>query len=278
MINRKQLHALYGLKWNPFLPEVPPEALIKDETTRRFCWRVEQVVMDGGFALVTGEPGTGKSVTMRHLQTHLRDIPELSVRIITRPQSHIRDFYRELAELFDVRIKQNNRFGSFASLRTQWASHIKASLFRPVILIDEAQEAHEDVLNELRLLASVELDSKNILAVVLAGDSRLPEKLRQSTLLPLESRIRIRHHLDKRPQAELADILTQAIAQAGSPSLLTESLIRALAEHSMGNLRAMMLMCNELLAAAAERDVRQLDEALFFEVFSAHFKKKRGGK
>ena len=278
MINRKQIHALYGLKWNPFLPEIPPEALIKDETTSRFCWRVEQVVMDGGFALVTGEPGTGKSVTMRQLQSHLRDIPELTVRIITRPQSHIRDFYRELAELFDVPIRHSNRYGSFASLRAQWTSHIRASMFRPVILIDEAQEAHEDVLNELRLLASVDLDAKNILAVVLAGDARLLEKLRQSTLLPLESRIRIRHHLDKRPQAELAGILTEAITQAGSPTLLTEPLIKSLAEHSMGNLRAMMLMCNEMLAAAAERDIRQLDEALFFDVFAQNFKKKRAGK
>lgn len=279
MINRKQIHALYGLKWNPFLPEIPPEALIKDEATKRFCWRVEQVVMDGGFALVTGEPGTGKSVVMRQLQAHLREIPELTVRIITRPQSLIRDFYRELAELFDLPLRHSNRYGSFASLRAQWTSHIKASMFRPVILIDEAQEAHEDVLNELRLLASVDLDSRNILAVVLAGDSRLPEKLRQSTLLPLESRIRIRHHLDKRPQAELTAILSEAIAQAGSPSLLTEPLMRSLADHSMGNLRALMLMCNEMLAAAAERDIRQLDEGLFFDVFASHFnKKKRAGK
>jgi type II secretory pathway predicted ATPase ExeA len=200
------------------------------------------------------------------------------VRTISRPQSRIQDFYRELAELFDAPIRPSNRYGSFSSLREKWMSHITASMFRPVILIDEAQESHEDVLNELRLLASVELDSKNILAVVLAGDNRLPEKLRQSSLLPLESRIRIRHHLDKRPQAELAAILTEAITQAGAPSLLTEPLIKALAEHSVGNLRAMMLMCNELLAAAAERDLRQLDETLFFEVFSANFKKRRTGK
>ena len=278
MINRKQIHALFGLKWNPFLPEVPAEALIKDESTKRFCWRVEQVVMDGGFALVTGEPGTGKSVTLRQLQAHLRNLPELAVRVITRPQSNIRDFYREIAELFDVPLRQSNRYGSFSLLRAQWNSHIKASMFRPVILIDEAQEAHEEVLNELRLLASIELDAKNILAVVLAGDSRLPEKLRQSVLLPLESRIRIRHHLDKRRQAELASILVEAITQAGSPELLTEPLVKALAEHSMGNLRAMMIMCNELLAAAAEREIRQLDENLFFDVFSSHFKKKRSGK
>ena len=157
MINRKQIHALYGLKWNPFLPEIPTEALIKDESTKRFCWRAEQVVMDGGFALVTGEPGTGKSVAMRQLQSHLRSIPELAVRTISRPQSRIQDFYRELAELFDAPIRPSNRYGGFTVLREKWMSHIKASMFRPVILVDEAQEAHDDVLNELRLLASVDL-------------------------------------------------------------------------------------------------------------------------
>ena len=68
--------------------------------------------------------------------------------------------------------------------------------------MDEAQEDHEGVLNELQLLSSVELDSKNILAVVFAGDNRLPEKLRAPMLMPLESRIRIRQHLDKRPPQE----------------------------------------------------------------------------
>lgn len=275
MNNLQHLHALYGLKWNPFLSEVPSEALSKDDSTKRFCWRAEQVVLDGGFALVTGEPGSGKSVTLRHLKDHLKNIPELTVKIITRPQSGLRDFYREISELFDVPARQNNRFGSFANLRKQWQSHIKASLFRPVILIDEAQETSDDVLNELRLLSSVDLDSKNILAVVLAGDNRLPEKLRQTSLLPLESRILVRYHLDKRPQNELIQILTEVIKQAGSPELMTPGLIQALAEHAMGNLRAMMLMANELLATASEKELRQLDENLFFEVYRGATKKKR---
>jgi general secretion pathway protein A len=278
MNNMRKLHALYGLKWNPFLAEIPTDALIKDEYTKRFCSRVEQVVLDGGFAMITGEPGTGKSITLRHLSAHLAEIPELSVKIITRPQSGIRDFYREISELFDVPMKQSNRFGSFANLRSHWKSHIKSSMFRPVLLIDEAQEAQDDVLNELRLLSSVELDSRNILAVVLAGDSRLPEKLRQTILLPLESRIRIRHHLDKRPPAELIQIITEAIKQAGAPELMTTLLIQTLAEHAMGNLRAMMLMANNLLASAAETEQRQLDENLFFEIYHGFLKKKRVGK
>jgi len=275
MNNVKKLHALYGLKWNPFLSEMPIDALIKDESTKRFCHRVEQVVTDGGFVMVTGDPGTGKSITLRHLQAHLGDIPELTVRIITRPQSGLRDFYREISELFELPMKQNNRFGSFANLRAHWKSYIKASSFRPVILIDEAQEAYDDVLNELRLLASTDLDSRNILAVVLAGDNRLPEKLRQTNLLPLESRIKIRHHLDKRPPSELAHILSETMNQAGSSELMTTGLVKALSEHAMGNLRAMMIMANELLNHGAESGIKQLDETLFFDIYHSYNKKKR---
>ena len=278
MNDMQQLHALYGLKFNPFIASVPLEALVKDESTKRFCWRVEQIILDGGFALITGESGMGKSVTLRHLQEHLKNIPELSVKIITRPQSGLRDFYREISELFDIPMKQNNRFGNFSSLRAQWQSHIKASLFRPVLLIDEAQEACSDVLNELRLLSSVDLDSKNILAVILAGDKRLPEKLKESSLLPLESRILIRYHLDKKTQNELVFILSELIKRAGSPELMTATLIQTIAEHSMGNLRAMVFMANELLAAAAEKEQRQLDENLFFDIYRTSSKKKRTEK
>lgn len=278
MINTQKLHALYGLKWNPFLAEVPATALIKGETATRFCWRIEQVVMDGGFALISGEPGSGKSVLLRQLQAHLSEIPELAVRVISRPQSGISDFYRELSDIYDIPLKRNNRWGSFNSLRIQWLSHIKASMFRPVLLLDEAQEAHEDVLSELRLLSSVDLDSKSIVAVVLAGDNRLSEKLRQTALLPLESRVRIRLHLDKRPQSELAQILTEVLIRAGNSELMTPLLIQTAAEHSMGNLRALMMMCNELLTHAAERSEKKLDETLFFEVFNSAVKKKRNSK
>ncbi len=274
-MNIKQLQAYYGLKWNPFLAEAPTEALVRDESTKRLCWRVEHVVMDGGFAMITGEPGSGKSIALRQLQAHLSDIPELKVRVLARPQSHIRDFYREMGDIFGVDLKLGNRFGSFTTLRAQWLSHIKSSLLRPVILIDEAQETPDEVLSELRLLSSIDLDSKTILAVVLAGDSRLPGKLRSAALLPLESRIRVRHHLDKRPPEEMAHILTEILAAAGAESLLTPGLIRTLAEHAMGNLRAMMMLGHELLSAGAQRQARQLDEDLFFEIFRDALKKKR---
>ncbi len=56
-IVNKKLLSLYGLKWNPFAPEVPVEAFHVGARLDSFCWRVEQLVGEGGFALVTGPPG-----------------------------------------------------------------------------------------------------------------------------------------------------------------------------------------------------------------------------
>ena len=65
IMNSKKLLALYGLKWNPFSPELPSEALLATPKIEHFAWRVEQLVQEGGFALITGESGTGKSVALR---------------------------------------------------------------------------------------------------------------------------------------------------------------------------------------------------------------------
>ena len=62
----QRLQALYGLKWNPFSPELPLEALYVPPRVENFCWRIENaLVREGGFAMIHGEPGTGKSVVMR---------------------------------------------------------------------------------------------------------------------------------------------------------------------------------------------------------------------
>ena len=76
----KKLLSLYGLKWNPFSPDLPSEALRIVPKVQSFCWRIEQgLVREGGFALVTGDPGTGKSVVLRILAERLDALREVSV-------------------------------------------------------------------------------------------------------------------------------------------------------------------------------------------------------
>jgi type II secretory pathway predicted ATPase ExeA len=263
----KKLLALYGLKWNPFTPDVPQEALLQTPRIASFCARVQNLVEDGGFALVTGDPGNGKSVILRVLHERLSALRDVSVGRLTRPQSNITDIYRELGEIFGVNLRPGNRWGGFKMLRERWKSHLEASLVRPVLLVDEAQEMNVHTLSELRLLSSAEFDSVSLLTVVLAGDQRLVDHLRHPNLIPLGSRIRTRIVLSYQSPDELTQLLEHAIQVAGNPKLMTKGLIGTLVEHSAGNQRALMTMAGEMLMAGAESEVPVLDEKLYFEVF-----------
>ncbi len=265
----KKLLSLFGLKWNPFAPDVPAEALLVTPRTESFCWRVENLAREGGFALVTGEPGLGKSVALRILVEKLSAQRDVKVGVLSRPQAGLADFYRELGDLFGIELQPHNRWGGSKLLRGKWQEHIDAALFRPVLIIDEAQEMLPTVLNELRLLCSTRLDSHLLLTAVLSGDRRLVDKLRTDDLLPLESRMRVKLPLERATPDELEQCLRHALAKAGAPKLMTAELVTTLCEHAAGNHRAMMTMAGELLSAGAQREAKHLDEKLYFECFAA---------
>ena len=99
----KQLLGLYGLKWNPFSPSVPTEALYRCSAINNFCWRVDHVLLrEGGFAMINGEPGTGKSVALRLLAEHLKQQPDNQVGVISMPSGRLGDFYREMGDIFQI--------------------------------------------------------------------------------------------------------------------------------------------------------------------------------
>lgn len=264
----KQLLALYGLKYNPFAPELPVAALRLTQAVENFAWRIEHsLVREGGFALITGDAGTGKSVALRLLAARLAPLPDLTVAALAHPSANLADFYRELGDLFGVDLKPHNRWMGFKALRQRWLAHLDSTLLRPVLLIDEAQQVHPKVLSELRLLTQADFDSRQLLSVVLAGDRRLTALLRHEELLPLGSRIRVRLTLEYAPRHDLIECLKHLTRSAGQPQLMTDELIATLAEHAMGNYRVLINMAAELLATAARRELPKLDEKLYLEVF-----------
>ncbi len=266
-MSAKKLLALWGLKWNPFTTELPGEALLVTAKIDSFAWRVEQIVPEGGFALISGESGTGKSVALRILAERLSTLRDVVVGVLERPQSKSADFYRELGEIFSVKLRPSNRYGGFKALLERWKAHVASSHIKPVLLIDEAQEMDPEVLSELRILSSADFDSTSLLTVVLSGDGRLLELLRHEDLIPLGTRIRTRLNTEPASREELFELLSHALAKAGNASLMTTELMDALVDHSAGNYRLLMTMGAELLAYGMAHEVGQLDEKFYLELF-----------
>ncbi|MGH8547701.1 MAG: AAA family ATPase [Methylococcales bacterium] len=156
-----------------------------------------------------------------------------------------------------------------AALRERCIAHLEGTLLRPVLLIDEAQEMQPSVLNELRLLSNQPCASRILLTVILAGDARWTAKLRRDDLLPLGSRIRTRPILEYANREELTTCLKPLQTQAGNPGLMTTELVNTLCEHALGNYRVLATRPSQLLAAAAQQELPQLDEKLFLNLFGA---------
>jgi len=267
-MNQKLL-ALYGMKWNPFSSDLPTEAIYVPARVESFCWRIEHAqIREGGFAMIHGDPGTGKSVALRLLADRLARLPDITVGAINHPQSNLADFYREMGDIFGVPLRPHNRWGGFKALREAWLVHLETKRRRAILLVDEAQEMSPAALSELRLMASAQFDSQPLLCIVLAGDARLIEKLRREELIPLGSRIRTRLATEHASRDELQDCLKHLLSAAGNASLMTTKLQHTLCDHAAGNYRILTTMAAELLAAAAQRDLRQLDEKLYLEVFA----------
>lgn len=258
----------FGLKWNPFASELPIGSLLASDELRSFFWRIENhMLRHGGFALVEGDPGSGKSAVLRMLAERLPAGDGLKVAALAHSTSRVSDFYLQMGELFGLSMPLHNRWRTFRALRESWLEHVEATRLRPLLLIDEAQDLPTNVFSELRLLSGAEFDSRAVLSAVFAADARLRARLRTPELMPIASRIRHRHCILPAGEEELAALLDGLLADAGNPALMTPALKQVLCRQAAGNRRALTVMGDQLLAAAAEAGSSRLDEALFFRVF-----------
>ncbi|GAA4012967.1 ExeA family protein [Actimicrobium antarcticum] len=229
----------------------------------------------GGFVLLTGEIGAGKTTVCR---LFLEQIPaRCNVAYLFNPKQTVIELLQSICDEFGIavqrRVEETATVKDFIDPLNRYLLATHAVKQNNVLIIDEAQNLSADVLEQLRLLTNLETNERKLLQIILIGQPELRTMLERPELEQLAQRVIARFHLDALSPAETTQYIAHRLAVAGSKQAAPFSarVIRRIHRRTRGIPRRINLLCDRALlgAYAAGKhavDARTVDAAAL-EVF-----------
>ena len=256
----------FGLSRQPFTAEVPPDALFRSLALQEALARLSFVVDQRGIGVLVGEPGSGKSASLRALVAS-SDPARHKFVYLTSPRSP-----RGLLTLLAHALGLEPAWTS-----AELSQQVKEALCRldehgvtPVLLADEAQLAPASVLDELRLCCSTAMDARSAAAIVLCGHQSLRRRLALESLAPLAQRVIVTTTLTGLSGPQTASYIEHQLAWAGADRpLFTREVIELVAHHSRGLPRQINRLCTASLLAAFAVHQPLVEEPAFRQALKA---------
>lgn len=242
----------FGLKREPFSKEIEDAKLWLPESKRELVDDLVTCVRERKHAIVTGEPGVGKTCVLRALRHALGSDQAVRLTYCHNVTLGRRDFYRHVCHALNI------PYGATAGdVFHSVAKHIE-ELARerafPVLLVDEAHLMHQDTLDHLHILLNYAWDSKALLSLVLIGLPELDERLVMRRNRSLHSRLTYRISIEPLSPDDTAEYIRARLAAAGvTKDLFTTDAIAILHEAASGSLRDIDRVAHNAMRSSARR-------------------------
>ena len=220
--------AFFNLTDNPFSISPNPKYLYMSERHAEALTHLLYGLRDGGgFVLLTGEVGTGKTTVSRCLRQQLPEDTDLA--FILNPALSTEDMLASICDAFHLTYPQPVSLKALFDTLHHFLLQNHQAGRRTLLVIDEAQHLMPEVLEQLRLLTNMETDDAKLLQIVLIGQPELQQLLRQPLLRQLAQRITARYHLLPLDLNDVDSYVRFRMQVAGSlQPVSTPSAIRAL--------------------------------------------------
>lgn len=223
----------------------------------------------GGFLLLTGEVGTGKTTLSRAIISELEE--ELEVVFILNPKLTELELLAAIAEGFGITTV--NEHSSLKALTDALSHYLMAAVEKrkhPVVLIDEAQHLFPAALEQLRLLTNLESDAKKLLSVVLIGQPELRQLLQRQELRQVAQRIVARYQLLPFSRKETEHYINHRLALAnGKPETFDKKARQIIWQTTQGTPRLINLLCDRALQIAARQEQLVVNRHIILAATSA---------
>ena len=241
--------AFYGLSDNPFSIAPNPHYLFLSDRHREALAHLTYGLGEtGGFVLLTGEVGTGKTTVSRCLLGQLPDNTDTA--FILNPSLTELELLATLCDELKIAYGDNPTLKQLTDHLSRFLLDNHSKGRNTVLIIDEAQHLRPEVLEQLRLLTNLETDTKKLLQVILIGQPELQLLLKRQELRQLAQRITARYHLLPLNEDEIALYVLHRLQVAGRfEPLFTRKAVKVLQKYSGGIPRLINLLCERSLMA-----------------------------
>jgi general secretion pathway protein A len=239
----------HGLKLAPFDITPNPRFLFHSPKHREaFNHLLYGIRERKGFVQLTGEVGAGKTTLCRALLEHLDG--RYATALILNPMLSGDELMKAIAMEYGLEVKGKDRLETMAILSDFLLRQTLAGR-ETVLIVDEAQNLTEDLLEQVRLISNIETDDRKLLQIVLMGQPELRDRLNSHKLRQLRQRITVRYHLNPLTRAEVGQYIQHRLALAGArglPAFTTPAVWRVF-RYSGGIPRLVNAVCDKALLA-----------------------------
>jgi len=240
----------FGLKELPFSIAPDPRYLYMSERHREaLAHLLFGVGGQGGFVVLTGEVGTGKTTICR---CFLHQVPEnTDVAFIINPKLSARELLASICDELKIPYADSASIKVLNDAINVYLLDKHAKGRHTVLIVDEAQNLRVDVLEQLRLLTNLETSEKKLLQIILLGQPELKELLAKNELRQLSQRVTARYHLDALNRIEVGAYIKCRLSVAGrSATLFSPKAVNEIYRLSGGIPRLINLICDRALLGA----------------------------
>lgn len=254
----------FGFIKTPFSKAFQEKEAFQWKDFQNLRTRLDYFLKEGGFFLLTGPVGSGKSTALRFFNSSLNPNSYQAVYLNTAFDRK-QDFYRTVLTQFYV----NPPFlpGEARNALKKHLQDMAVKRITPIIILDEAQNIPGFMMEEIRLLSNFDFDTKSIVYFILSGHKLLQNRLANLENEALRQRITLKFHLQGLTLEETCAYIRHQLTIAGSTaSILTDSTMIKIFEESKGIPRMINRICSALLLAAMSDSKKIVDDLLFDQV------------